>query len=191
MKRAITAEDLEASFHTETDVSTDSDLTPARPGHTGQSAGLPRLPPGFGHASQPPQGDVLGVQSLANMANLPPISSPLPMFSGGMLPGFRHPFGGLVGPTPLTGDPQQQRMRPMWPGPFLPGPMIPPFGQQHDSSNNPWMQSLLDPRLPHHAPSSNPLPIPAKHSQPNSPDMILDEGSPITPPNIKNFHFED
>lgn len=187
MKGAITAEDLEASFHTETDVSSDSDLTPARP-H--QAAPAPRLPPGFDRGQpQQPQGDVLGVQSLANLSNLPPISSPLPMFGGGMMPGFRHPFGGLHGHglalTP-AGDPHQHRMRPMWPGPFLPGPMIPPFGQ--DPNLNPWIHSLMDPRLP--PPSSNPLPIPAK-SKPSSPDMLLDEGSPITPPNIRNFHFED
>merc|ERR1719378_379742 len=122
---AITAEDLEASFHTETDVSTDDNEKNNNPQPPG-----PRLPPGFermkgsmmqspqhklpiqqGSPQPPPANDVLGVQSLASMAfNQSPASSPLPMFGGPMMmPGLRYPippFGGLplsreAGPSPL------------------------------------------------------------------------------------------
>ena len=221
MRSAITAEDLEASFHTETDVSTDSDPPLLHPQTHHQR--LP--PPGFnrppgpinrppGHGGPPPPfhqqqqqrspaGDVLGVQSLANLANLPPTSSPLPMFGGpGLMPGMRPvpPFGaglglegaGLgLGGLALMSPADQSGMRPVWPGAaFLPGPMMSPFGGQDPRQREmmtPWM-SLMDPRLP--PPASNPLPIPS-NSKPNSPETLLDEGSPVTPPHIRNYHFQD
>ena len=197
MRGAITAEDLEASFHTDTDVSTD-ESTEARP------PGLPqpqRRPPGFdrgpmvrpGDQGAPPHpGDVLGVQSLANLASQPP-SSPLPMFGGPLLfpprfPGL-SPFlpGGPLLPGPGPGHPQG----PMWPGPGL----MP--GQGQAPMHNPEMQSpwlnFLDPRFPVNQSNtnstSNPLPIPSARSVPQSPEPLLDEGSPITPPNLQSFNF--
>lgn len=200
MRGAITAEDLEASFHTETDVSTDDSEA--------RSAPAPRLPPGFDGVRGPPPvnqapgSDVLGVQSLANLANHPPTSSPLPMFGGPMMmPGIRYPpiapfaAGGL--PLTPTREPHQPPLGPMWPvGPgFLPGqtPLFNPpnfLQETRPEMFNPWLH-FLDPRLPPPVSSSNPLPIPNVKSKPNSPELLLDEGSPLTPPNLHNFNFED
>ena len=112
MRGAITAEDLEASFHTDTDVSTDESTEARGQGHPPPQ----RRPPGFerspmvrGDQGGPPlHGDVLGVQSLANLAAQPP-SSPLPMFGGPLLLPPRYPGPGL--------------------GPYVPGgPVLPGHG---------------------------------------------------------------
>ena len=195
MRGAITAEDLEASFHTETDGSTDTDTEPSRAPLRPAPGPGPRLPPGFdggaGRGGEQQQ-SVLGVQSLANLAAQPP-GTPLllPRFPG---PGPVSPF--IPGPgLPLTPGPglRDQGQPPLWPGPgFLagPGPLLAP-GPGPELLHNPWLH-FLDPRLPPPAaPGSNPLPIPAAKSKPNSPDLLLDEGSPITPPNLHNFDFED
>ena len=160
-----------------------------------------KLPIQQGSPQPPPANDVLGVQSLASMAfNQSPASSPLPMFGGPMMmPGLRYPippFGGLplsreAGPSPL--------IPPLWPGSGMPPTQRPSFAPMLNAPNlfceprpenlNPWLH-MLDPRFPPPGASSNPLPIPAKN-EPASPDL-LDEGSPITPPNLQhNFHFQN
>ena len=194
MRGAITAEDLEASFHTDTDVSTDESTEVRPPGHP-----LPqRRPPGFDRvqAARPDQGpppipgDVLGVQSLANLASQPP-SSPLPMFGGPLLFPPRYPgLSPFIPGGPLLPGPGQPPRAPMW----TPGPGLIP-GQGQVPMPNPEMQSpwlnFLDPRFPVNQsnPSSNPLPIPSARSGPQSPEPLLDEGSPITPPNLQSFNF--
>ena len=189
MRGAITAEDLEASFHTETDVSTDESTEARLPGPPQPQ----RLPPGFERAPMsraepgPPPGDVLGVQALASLASRPP-SSPLPMFGGPLLLPPRYPpLSPFIAGGPLTPG-RGQGTAPMWPGPgLLPGQGLPPM--LNPEMQNPWL-NFLDPRFPQHSsPSSNPLPIPNARSRPQSPEPLLDEGSPITPPNLQSFNF--
>ena len=74
MRGAITAEDLEASFHTDTDVSTDEG-TEARP------AGLPqpgRRPPGFDRGPMARPGRPAPLISAPDVWRSAPLSPPIP-----------------------------------------------------------------------------------------------------------------
>ena len=195
MRGAITAEDLEASFHTDTDVSTDESTEARAPGPPQPQ----RRPPGFDRPPmarpEPLPGDVLGVQSLAQLASQPP-SSPLPMFGGPMMLPPRYPGlspfipGGPMLPGHGPGHPPGHQGHPMWPQGLglMPGQGQPPL--LNPEMQSPWL-NFLDPRFPvnHSNPSSNPLPIPSARGGPQSPEPLLDEGSPITPPNLQSFNF--
>ena len=179
MGGAITAEDLEASFL--------SDPSPRT------SDNRPKLPPGFGGPIVGPphpmvqqqllqrqrqlSGDILGIQGLANLGlgDLRPPGPP-----AGAAPFGPGPFGPMILPYRLPPGPG-----PAWPslGPVL-FPGDPRLSLLHPGA----LDHLLEVgRVP--ASASNPLPIPS--GQPITPEPVVAEGSPMTPPNLHGFHFQD
>lgn len=199
MSGAITAEDLEASFLTDPDNSLS--------GGDSDGESRPRRPPGFEapRVIQPPHlvhqqllqrhileqnnlrqrqlsGDVLGIQGLANLGLQDP-QGPLvhPPFAPG-------PFGPMLLPYRLPPHLPHQPgdgPTPVWPSM---GPVLFPGDLRHPLLHPAAMEQFLGAgRAP---PSSgNPLPIPS--GQPRTPDPVVAEGSPMTPPNLHSFIYED
>ena len=158
-------------------------------------------------------GDILGIQGLANLGLGEP---PLPGQAGP--PSFGPgPFGPamilpcrLPANLGLAGGVEAARQ----PGPIWPslGPVLPPFGPRDGlgalgafPSNLLFPGDLRHPLLqpgpldhllqagaglaPPPPLNTNPLPIPS--GQPVTPEPVVAEGSPMTPPNLHNFNFEE
>eukprot|EP00092_Neocalanus_flemingeri_P032761 GFUD01035632.1.p1 GENE.GFUD01035632.1~~GFUD01035632.1.p1 ORF type:complete len:1660 (-),score=542.26 GFUD01035632.1:232-5211(-) len=135
---------------------------------------------------------------------------------------MRGPQPGGLPPTPARDSPTGNSPHPPepapplqtgWPtmfGPLAAGPSIPPFTHRESGFPSsvlfpgdlkhpllhpatPPLDHYLDPRSsPLPTNGSNPLPIPPT-SKPITPDVLLAEGSPMTPPNLNlhTFNFED
>lgn len=120
--------------------------------------------------------------------------------------------------SPLNNSPRPQEpappLQPGWPstmfGPLAAGTTVPPFTHRETGFPSsvlfpgdlkhpllhpatPPLEHYLDPRSsPLPTNGSNPLPIPPT-SKPITPEVILAEGSPMTPPNLNlhTFNFDD
>jgi len=135
---------------------------------------------------------------------------------------MRGPPPGGLPPTPARDSPTHNSPHPPeatpplqvgWPtmfGPLAAGPSVPPFTHRESGFPSsvlfpgdlkhpllhpatPPLDHYLDPRSsPLPTNGSNPLPIPPT-SKPITPDVLLAEGSPMTPPNLNlhTFNFDD
>jgi len=131
---------------------------------------------------------------------------------GGMppTPTNRSPTGSSPHPPESAAPPPLQAGWPTMFGPISTGPGVPPFTNRDTGFPSsvlfpgdlkhpllhpatPPIDHYLDPRLsPLPTNASNPLPIPPT-SKPITPDLLLAEGSPMTPPNLNlhTFNFDD
>lgn len=133
-------------------------------------------------------------------------------------PGGMPPTQTRKSPTGSSPNPAESAAPPPplqagWPtmfGPISTGPGVPPFTNRDTGFPSsvlfpgdlkhpllhpatPPIDHYLDPRLsPLPTNASNPLPIPPT-SKPITPDLLLAEGSPMTPPNLNlhTFNFDD
>jgi terminal uridylyltransferase len=135
-----------------------------------------------------------------------------PMKPMGLMRGGLPPTPARESPTdpPHTVAPPLQAGWPSMFGPLSTGPGVPPFTNRETGFPSsvlfpgdlkhpllhpatPPLEHYLDPRLsPLTTNGSNPLPIPPT-SKPITPDLLLAEGSPMTPPNLNlhTFNFDD
>ena len=144
-----------------------------------------------------------------------PQMNPMGLMRGGFPPGGLPPTPARESPNnsphpPETTAPPLQTGWPTMFGPLSAGPSVPPFTHRETGFPSsvlfpgdlkhpllhpatPPLEHYLDQRsslLPTNA--SNPLPIPPT-SKPITPDVLLAEGSPMTPPNLNlhTFNFDD
>jgi len=144
----------------------------------------PGLGPGLGPGSGPGLGQGLGPGSGPGLGpGLGPSPGPAPFGPGS--------FGPMILPyrlpSPLHRTPGDVQGGPGWPSGF-PNTVLFPGDLRHPLlQTGVWDHLREAGRVP--PATSNPLPIPS--GQPITPEPAVAEGSPMTPPNLHNFHFED